>query len=140
MDEPLVIEKNYDASIERLWSAVTDESQVRVWYFPQLKTFKPVVGFKFEFHDDGSSYQKEWRVTQVEDGVKLAHSWSYKGYPGTSEVTFELFSEGTGSRLKVTHTGLASFPVDPHFARMRFENGWKQILGVNLRNHLLMKT
>jgi uncharacterized protein YndB with AHSA1/START domain len=83
-----------------------------------------------------SLYQKEWRVTKVEDGRTLAHSWVYKGYPGSSEVTFELFKEGDKTRLKLTHTGLASFPTDAHFARHRFEEGWKQILGINLKNHL----
>jgi uncharacterized protein YndB with AHSA1/START domain len=136
MDAPLVTEEIYSAAIKKVWQALTDESQMRAWYFPQLKKFSPVVGFDFEFEDDGSTYKKEWRVTQIVDGVKFSHSWKYKGYPGSSEVNFELFEEGSGTRLKLTHTGLASFPRDPHFARKRFEDGWRQLLGVNLKNHL----
>jgi uncharacterized protein YndB with AHSA1/START domain len=139
MDTPLVTQEFYSAPIERVWEALTDENQMRVWYFPQLRKFKPVVGFDFEFDNDGSTYQKAWRVTQFIDGTKFSHSWSYKGYPGSSEVNFELFREGTGTRLRLTHTGLASFPDDPHFARNRFEDGWRQIIGVSLRNHLLVK-
>ena len=90
----------------------------------------------FKFINDGSTYQKEWRVTQVVDGEKLAHTWIYKGYPGSSEVTFELFAEGTKTRLRLTHSGLASFPHDPHFARERFEAGWQHILGDNLKLYL----
>jgi hypothetical protein len=75
-------------------------------------------------------------VTQLAEGQKLAHSWTYTGYPGYSEVIFELFQEGTKARLRLTHIGLASFPNDPHFARQRFEDGWKNILGNNLKSFL----
>jgi uncharacterized protein YndB with AHSA1/START domain len=136
MDTPFIIEQVYDAPIEKVWQALTDKEKMKEWYFPQLKKFEPVVGFKFEFADDGSNYKKEWKVTQVEEEGKLAHSWVYKDYPGSSEVTFELFEEGNKTKLKLTHTGLASFPRDPHFARQRFEDGWKHILGNNLKNYL----
>jgi len=70
--------------------APDEGGKMRKWYFPQLKKFEPLVDFEFVFTNDGSSYQKEWRVTKVTDGRVLAHSWIYKGYPGSSEVTFEL--------------------------------------------------
>jgi uncharacterized protein YndB with AHSA1/START domain len=136
MDTPFVLEQVYDAPTRKVWQALTDENSMREWYFPQLMKFEPVVGFEFVFSNDGSPFQKEWRVTKVEDGRLLAHSWIYKGYPGSSEVTFELFEQGDKTRLKLTHTGLASFPTDAHFARHRFEDGWKQILGSNLKDHL----
>jgi hypothetical protein len=66
----------------------------------------------------------------------LAHSWVYKGYPGSSEVIFELFEQDDKTRLKVTHTDIESFPRDPHFARHRFEEGWNRILGTNLKHFL----
>jgi uncharacterized protein YndB with AHSA1/START domain len=136
MDMPFVMEQIYDSPIETVWEALTDEDQMRAWYFPQLKHFRPAVGFMFEFVDDGSPYQKEWQVTQLAEGRRLAHSWVYKGYPGRSEVIFDLTAEGGKTRLRLTHTGLASFPDDPHFARERFESGWQRILGVNLKQHL----
>jgi uncharacterized protein YndB with AHSA1/START domain len=136
MDTPFVLEQVYDTPSRDVWKALTDENRMREWYFPQLIKFKPNEGFEFVFSNDGSPYQKEWLVTRVEDGRLLAHSWIYKGFAGSSEVTFELFEEGDKTRLRLTHTGLASFPNDAHFARHRFEDGWKQILGINLKNHL----
>jgi uncharacterized protein YndB with AHSA1/START domain len=136
MDGPVVMEQVYDAAVDTVWRALSNPQAMRQWYFPQLKTFEPVAGSDFEFTDDGSQYKKEWRVTEFVTGSKLAHSWNYKGYPGSSEVTFELVPEGEKTRLKLTHTGIGSFPKDPHFARHRFEDGWQQILGRNLREYL----
>jgi uncharacterized protein YndB with AHSA1/START domain len=136
MDIPFVLEEVYDSRIEKVWQALTNEDEMRDWYFPQLKKFEPIVGYKFEFINDGSVYQKEWRVTQVIKGKLLSHSWIYKDYPGSSEVIFELFNEGDKTRLKLTHTGLASFPHDAHFARHRFEDGWERIIRINLKKHL----
>ncbi|SDD99361.1 Uncharacterized conserved protein YndB, AHSA1/START domain [Mucilaginibacter pineti] len=136
MDTPFVLELIYNAPIEKVWLALTNENSMREWYFPQLKKFEPVVGFNFEFINDGSPFQKEWRVTQVIREKLLAHSWTYIGYPGYSEVIFEITEEGNQTKLKLTHTGLSSFPTDPHFARKRFEDGWVEILGNKLRHFL----
>lgn len=106
------------------------------WYFPQLRKFEAVVGFKFEFEDDNAGYQKEWFVTNVVEGRTLTHSWAYKGYPGISDVSFDLFKEGSSTRLRVTQTQLESFPDHPHFRRERFEMGWDNLLGQNLKKLL----
>jgi len=136
MSTPLIKEFHYNASIEKVWRALTDKESMKKWYFPQLQKFEPTIGFKFQFEDNNAEYQKEWIVTNVAEGQMLAHSWAYKGYPGNSEVIFDLFSEENKTRLTVTQTGLDSFPDDPHFARERFEWGWENLLGQNLK-HLL---
>ncbi len=136
MNNPLIKEFNYNVPIEKVWRALTDTEKMKEWYFPQLQKFEPTVGFKFQFDDDSAEYRKEWIVTKVEDGKTLAHSWAYKGYPGNSEVIFDLFSEDDKTRLRVTQTDLESFPNDPHFARERFEWGWDNLLGQNLKQLL----
>ncbi|HVW98725.1 MAG TPA: SRPBCC domain-containing protein [Mucilaginibacter sp.] len=133
MNVPLIKTFVYDAPIGKVWAALTDTAQMKVWYFPQLRKFEPVVGYAFEFDDPESAYQKEWVVTQIEAGKRFAHSWSYQGYPGSSEVIFDLSSEEEKTKLTVTQTGLESFPDDPHFARSRFEWGWDTLLGENLK-------
>ncbi|UFH57076.1 SRPBCC domain-containing protein [Spirosoma sp. KNUC1025] len=135
MGTPLIKEFYYDAPIEKVWRALTDKDKIKKWYFPQLQQFDPVFGFTFQF-DDGAEYQKEWIVTNVLEGKTLAHSWAYKGYPRSSEVIFDLFSEGYKTRLKVMQTDLDSFPTHPHFTRDRFDRGWDNLLGHNLK-HLL---
>jgi uncharacterized protein YndB with AHSA1/START domain len=34
MDTPFVIEQVYDAPIQKVWQALTDENSMRKWYFP----------------------------------------------------------------------------------------------------------
>jgi uncharacterized protein YndB with AHSA1/START domain len=136
MNDSLKLEAAYNVSLLNVWKALTEVEQLKKWYFPQIIHFEPKVGEVFMFTDDGSPYQKEWKVTRLENNRLLAHSWSYKGYPGNSEVIFELFRQNETTVLRLTHTGLASFPVDPHFDYQRFEQGWEMILGQNLRRCL----
>ena len=52
-----------------------------------------------------------------------------------SFVTFELFDEDGKTRLKLTHEGLATFPVTANndFAKINFEEGWAHITGKSLK-------
>jgi uncharacterized protein YndB with AHSA1/START domain len=134
-DEPFVIERTFNAPAERVWQALTDKEKMKQWYF-DIAEFKPVVGFEFTF--DGGSETKTYvhlcKVTEVVPGRKLAHTWRYKGYPGESKVTWEIFSEGEKTRVKLTHEGLHTFPQDlPDFAKRSFEAGWTEIVGKNLK-------
>jgi uncharacterized protein YndB with AHSA1/START domain len=136
MNLPLIKEFEYNASRAQVWHCLTDTAKMKEWYFPQLSAFEPVTGYRFQFDDAGAEYQKEWVVTAVVAGKALGHSWAYKGYPGGSEVLFELVDTGTKTRLRVTQTGLENFPDHPHFRRERFEWGWDNLLGQNLRRLL----
>ena len=139
--EAVVVERIFNAPVTRVWKALTDVEQVRVWYF-DLKEFKPEVGFQFEFvvEHEGMKYHHLCKVTEVIPQKKLAYTWRYKGYEGNSLVTIELFAEGDKTRLKLTHEGLDSFPKLPSFARNSFEAGWTEIIGSELKKFLEGKT
>jgi uncharacterized protein YndB with AHSA1/START domain len=132
--EAVVVERTLNAPIARVWKALTDADQMRQWYF-DLKEFKPQVGFEFEFvvEHEGNRYHHLCQVTDVVPQKKIAYSWRYKGEPGDSLVTFELFGEGNKTRVKVTHTGIETFPKTPAYARKNFENGWTAIIGTELK-------
>lgn len=133
LTDAVVLERTFDAPIERVWSALTDVEQMRQWYF-DLKEFRPEVGFEFEFvvEHEGTTYHHLCRVTEVIPQKKIAYTWRYKGEPGNSLVTFELFANGDKTRLKLTHTGIETFPKTPAYARKNFEAGWTQIIGSEL--------
>jgi len=132
--EAIVIERTLEAPVARVWKALTDVAQMRQWYF-DLKEFKPEVGFEFEFivEHEGVSYHHLCRVTTVVPQQRIAYTWRYKGEPGDSLVTFELFPEGNKTRVKVTHTGIETFPKTPAYARKNFEAGWTSIIGSELK-------
>lgn len=133
-NEPFIIERTYHAPVTKVWKAITDKNEMKEWYF-DIAEFKPEVGF--EFHFSAGTAEKKYlhlcKITEVIPGKKLSYSWRYDGYPGNSEVTFELFAEGDNTRLKLTHTGLETFPQDdPAFAVQSFASGWTQIIGTSL--------
>ncbi|MAU71665.1 MAG: ATPase [Pseudozobellia sp.] len=133
MYNPLIMEFFFNAPKKDVWEAMTNSEKMKIWYFPQLKEFIPKVGYEFKFEDSADTYRKKWVVTKINIPDTLAHSWAYKGYQGVSEVTFDLFSTDSGTKIRITHTGLESFPDDPHFKRERFEWGWNNLLGKNLK-------
>ena len=138
--EEIVIERTFNAPIERVWSALTDVEQMREWYF-DLKEFRPEVGFEFEFvvEHEGTTYHHLCKIIEVIPQKKIAYTWRYKGAPGDSLVTFELFVEGDKTRLTLTHTGIESFPKPPAYARKNFEAGWTELVGASLKKFVETK-
>jgi uncharacterized protein YndB with AHSA1/START domain len=132
--DSVVLERTYNASVARVWKALTDAEQMRVWYF-DLKEFKPEVGFEFEFtvEHEGNRYHHLCKITEVIPQRKLAYTWRYSNEEGNSLVTFELFGEGDKTRLKLTHEGIETFPKTPAYARKNFEGGWLQLIGSELK-------
>ena len=138
-NQPFVIERIYNAPIEKVWSAISDNNEMKKWCFV-LAEFKPEVGFEFQFSSGPphKTYLHLCKVTEVIIGKKLAYSWRYDGYHGNSFVTFELFAEGTKTKLKLTHEGLESFTASNSLDldKKNFEAGWAQIIGVTLKEFL----
>lgn len=138
----MIREVSLNAPVSKVWKAITDKNDMKQWYF-DLVEFKPEVGFEFEFY--AGDEKKKWlhlcKITEVVIGKKLTYSWRYDGYAGISYVIFELFKEGKGTRLKLTHNGLESFPSDevPEFRRENFEAGWTSLIGTSIKEFVERK-
>ena len=139
MNDPIIVERTYNAPIEKVWSAITDRDEMKKWYF-DLTEFKPEPGFEFQFYGEGKQGEKFLHLCKVIEVIpkkKLTYSWRYDGYEGNSFVTFELFAEGDTTRLKLTHEGLETFPMsNPDFDKKNFEQGWTSIIGTSLKKHV----
>lgn len=129
------IEKNFSAPVDKVWKAITDNEQMKHWYF-KLEEFIPKTGFQFHFLGEGHKGEKYLHLCQITEVVperKLSYSWRYKDYPGISIVTFELFPEGAHTLLKLSHDGLETFPDSPDFAKESFAAGWTEVIGTSLK-------
>ncbi len=137
---PLVVERSFDAPVAKVWQALTDVEAMRHWFF-ELKEFRPVVGFEFGFsvEHEGTTFVHRCRVTEAVPQQRLAYTWRYEGHAGDSLVTLELFAEGQGTRVKLTHTGLETFPKTPQFRRANFSRGWTALIGSSLKEFLETK-
>ncbi len=139
---PLIVERVYDAPVDKVWKALTDVEQIRKWYF-NLEEFRAEKDFQFEFYGgaEDRQYLHRCKIIDVLPGKLLRYSWVYVGEPGYSEVSFELMPEGDKTRVRLTHTGLESFPhqEDKNFAVESFTAGWNYILGQSLEQFLAGK-
>jgi len=143
MSQSIIIERLLDAPIDEVWDALTQNAQMKNWYF-NLPDFQAEVGFEFSF-TAGAKDQKQFvhlcQVTEVMLRKKLAYSWRYEGYPGNTVVSFELFEDGRKTRLVLTHLGVESLADGgPDFAKENFVEGWTQILDKSLKKYVEEKS
>jgi uncharacterized protein YndB with AHSA1/START domain len=139
MDEPIKIERIFDAPIARVWSAITDKDEMKNWYF-DVPMFEPIVGCKFKFGggpSEDNQYLHLCEVTEVIVEKRLTHSWRYDGYAGNSFVTFDLSEIVGKTLLNFSHAGVETFPEDnPDLAKKNFVAGWDHIINISLKNYL----
>ncbi|MFI5171989.1 MAG: SRPBCC domain-containing protein [Chitinophagales bacterium] len=138
MSTPIIIERTFNAPVASVWKAITDKNEMKLWYF-DLKEFKPEPEFEFSF--TGGTEENEYlhlcKVTEVIPNKKLSYSWRYDGYEGISYVSFELIPDSDKTILRLTHAGLETFPSNnKDFAKENFMEGWTQIIGTSLKEHL----
>ncbi len=137
-NEPVIIERTFNASVDKVWKAITDKAQMKQWYFKALDDFKPEVGFQTQFNvrNGGIDYLHIWKVTEVKPGRTISYEWTFGGYPGNSLVTFELSAAGKKTKVKLSHTGIETFLPDrnPALARENFLEGWTSLIGSSLKD------
>jgi uncharacterized protein YndB with AHSA1/START domain len=139
-DEVVKIERTFNAPVERVWRAITDEDQMRQWYFPMIEHFKPEEGFETQFnvHHEGKDYLHIWKVKEVVPQKKISVEWKYGGYPGNSLVSFELFPQGDKTKLVLTHEDIETFIPEkyPELAKENFMEGWTRFMDEGLKEFL----
>ena len=132
------IKRSFTVPVLKVWEAITHPLQMRQWYF-DIPDFKAKVGFEFSFEggEKNQIYIHRCTIMEVVPFKKLCYTWLYQGYTGKSLVCFELFAGVNTTTLKLTHTGLESFPEDnPDFSKENFEKGWEEIIGTSLKKFL----
>jgi uncharacterized protein YndB with AHSA1/START domain len=137
--DPLVIERTYNAPIDKVWSALTNNDELKNWYF-KLEEFKPEIGFKFDFlggPEEGPQYLHLCEITELVEGKKIAYTWRYDNYPGNSTVRWELFDKGNQTLLRLTHEDVHTLAENgKDFAKESFHGGWTYFVHTALKNYL----
>ena len=137
--DPIVVEDTFNAPIAVVWKAITDQDQMRQWFFEPMTEFKPKVGFETQFDVEcqGQVYSHEWRVTEVIPERRIVYDWRYGGISGDSSVIWELSETVGGTKLTLIHKGNQSFPQDnPVFSRESGVAGWTYFIQESLKAFL----
>lgn len=136
---PVIIERTFNAPVDKVWAAITDKTKMKKWYF-DLTEFKAEPHFEFQFYGEGKEGEKYLHLCTVQEAIvnkKLSYTWRYDGYDGNSLVSFELFPEGDKTKLILTHSGLETFPSTTNaFAKENFIEGWTHIINISLKGYL----
>jgi uncharacterized protein YndB with AHSA1/START domain len=112
----------YPHSPERVWRALVDPEELAAWLMPTDFAPKPGHEFSLETGDDHIGTIRG-EVLEIDEPRLLRCGWS--GVFGDTQVTFELFPEAGGTRLRIIHDGWAD---RVHADRTGFDDGWKQKL------------
>jgi uncharacterized protein YndB with AHSA1/START domain len=134
----VIIEQTFNAPIATVWRAFTNENEMRKWYF-NVQDFKLEVGNKFHF-SAGSSEKQYLHLCEIIEIVpekKIAYTWKYDGFAGSSLLTIKLVEQGHKTYLKLTHTDLETFAENGNdFAIVSFNEGWNHIINIGLKKYL----
>jgi len=138
-DYPIIVEQSFDTSIESVWKAITEVEQMRHWFFENIPSFEPEVGFETQFNVQSQerNFLHMWKVTEVVPLRLIKYGWKFEGYPGDSYVVFELFEENNLTKLRLTAQILEDFPEDiPEFRRESCIEGWTYFIKKRLKEFL----
>jgi uncharacterized protein YndB with AHSA1/START domain len=136
---PIVVEETINASVEKVWQALTNKDQMKEWYF-DIPDFELKIGNVFNFYEPGENkkYHHRGTIKEIILNKKLKHTWTHPSHSkGESILTWELDSLGNATKVKLTHDGIEQFAdAGKNFEKESYEAGWKEIVGESLKNYL----
>nr|WP_321223248.1 SRPBCC domain-containing protein [uncultured Psychroserpens sp.] len=138
-DAPIIVEAIFEHSIERVWNAITQVKEMRIWFFDNIPAFEPKVGFKtmFNVSTKDRDFLHIWEIIQVIPKQKIVYHWAYEGYKGNAFVTFELVEQNFQTKLILTNLVIEDFPDDiPDFEWKSCQAGWNYFIKNSLATHL----
>lgn len=138
-EAPVIVEDIFDAPIKKVWKAITDIGEMRLWYFENIDSFKAEIGSKstFQVKSEERVFTHIWQIVEVEAPKKIIYNWKYKEYQGDSFVSFELFEVDGKTKLVLTATVVEDFQDDiPEFERESCLKGWEYFICFRLLDHL----
>lgn len=139
--ETFKIEKTYKAPIALVWQAITDRAIMKAWYFDFAEDFKLETGAVFEW-TAGDTKDKQWlhrgKMLEILPNEKLAHTWEYPGYSGTSTLYWNLLKiDEQTTKITLIHEFTVPFDSNvPELKQENFEMGWNHIINISLEEYM----
>jgi uncharacterized protein YndB with AHSA1/START domain len=134
-----VVEQIFDTSIKNVWDSITIVNKMKKWFFKQITSFEPKVGFETSFivKVDDRIFPHLWKLTEVVQMKKIVYDWRYDGYEGRVNVVFELFENDNKTLLRLTNSVVEDFSDNvPEFKRKSGLEGWKFFIQNSLKQYL----
>ncbi len=135
----LVINKNINASVDKVYKAWTDPEVIKKWFGPGAMTVPNAeadlqVGGEYLIHmhdaDAKSDHIVSGQYQEIIANEKLVFDWMWKDGVDRTQVTVEFLAKGTDeTQLTLTHRGFS----DQEFAD-KHNQGWGACLN-GLENH-----
>lgn len=138
-EEPIVVEQVFDTSVEKVWNAITVLDEMKQWFFDNVESFEPVVGFetRFDIQVANRVYPHLWKLIEVVTYKKITYDWRYAGYAGKSIVEFEIIAMVSQTKLRLTSSVIECFPENiAEFTRESGVEGWTYFIQKSLKNYL----
>jgi uncharacterized protein YndB with AHSA1/START domain len=116
----VVIEREMPHPPEKVWRALTEGPLIEQWLMKN--DFQPVVDHPFTLRADWGSV--DGQVLAVEPNKTLSYTWAAYGLE--SVVTWTLTPTGTGTHLRMEHSG---FGPGQEQAYQGATYGWQNFIG-----------
>ncbi len=111
MSESVALNTELNATITRVWEALTDSTLLSEWMFFHTHDFQTVVGHTFHLHSKqpGWSAVIDCEVLEVDAPHRLSYSWVIDAYRHHTQVTWTLVEVGDHvTRLHLEQSGFVS--------------------------------
>ena len=108
MNTPITVQYKINAPVEKIWKALTDKTEMKLWYF-DIPDFEPEVEKQFNFYEPGgeNKFHHQCVIIEIVPFQKLKHTWSYPDFSDQKTmVTWELLPEDDATVVKLTHEGI----------------------------------
>jgi uncharacterized protein YndB with AHSA1/START domain len=141
-DAPIIVEQIFNTSIQNMWDAITQINQMKQWFFNNLESFIPEVGFKTQFNvqSENRNFMHQWELTEVIPPEKITYNWKYENLEGNAYVIFELFEQNNYTLLRLTNIVAENFPESiPEFKRESCIDGWNYFIKKSLKDYIYKK-
>jgi len=139
MHDNVIVKQKVNATVDKVWNAITDRSQMKEWYF-DIPDFELKNHNEFNFYEPGNQqkYHHHGEILEIIPEQKLKHSWCYPEFSKEKTIVkWELKPEGNSTMVTLTHKGLENFEhLGDEFSKKSFEQGWKEIVGDSLKKFI----